>query len=757
MKLLPHYIKTGIRSLLRYKQQTIISMICLAIGFACFTLSYLWIRYESSFDNFHTDADRIFMVTITAENENGFNESTPFPLAHYLSSSYPEIKAACNLRLSPMNRLKNNEKENIRVLFTDHNFFDVFGVEFYQNETTHLLVDGNKAIVSKSILKKIIPETDSALGKAFEYTGYYGEKIDLIIEAIVQEWPSNSNLQFDIIRPIASNNNWNGNYVTTYIRLKEDVDVDAFIHKLENTTIYHSAFNSKLHLIPLKEQYYTLHYTQNNVKYEHLKIFLIAGLLVICSALFNFITLFIIRQKLKREEIIIRKINGASNKNIFLQLITEILIITIISLILGLMIIEWIFPWFVKLTVMPETRISILPSLLSVSTMIFLSITFFSCIFVWILNNTLLKNTTQRLKKSKNNFFRFCIGLQLCLSILFLFCTSVISLQIYHLTHIDIGFDRQNIASCSISTKNIDSYINEINKIPSIKNATAANLLFLPSFASKSYSLTTENGNQIDIMLFDITPELVNMLNFRFINGTSFSNTQDIILNETAYNLLGETYELGNQTAYGKVTGIVKDFLYESPLVKSKPAMLRMSDDKFIIYYKYEEGTRFETEKAVKNLAKNKFNTNELKIYDMNEEYDKYLSSEKALMKILGFLSVTCSIIAIFGIYSMVSLSAEQRRKEIAIRKVNGASAFSLLALFAKEYLYILLFATFIAFSIGFIILQNWLERYVNRIEINALFFISIFVLVSTFTILTIIIRVWNTIKSNPADELKRE
>lgn len=229
---------------------------------------------------------------------------------------------------------------------------------------------------------------------------------------------------------------------------------------------------------------------------------------------------------------------------------------------------------------------------------------------------------------------------------------------------------------------------------------------------------------------------------------------------------LGKTF--GNNTnsrqdiTY-KVVGVVKNFSYRSPT--SKPGLIafqRPEAQEYLlnragILFKFKEGTWNECREVIEKLHKEEFPNAYLRLFSEEEEYGKYLRSEDALMKLLSFVSLVCVLISVFGIFSLVTLSCEQRQKEIAIRKVNGAQIRHILQMFFREYLLLLVIAAVIAFPMGYVVMRQWLETYVRQTAINGWVYVGIFVVVAVIILLCIIWRIWKAARQNPAEVIKNE
>ncbi len=766
--MLTHYLKTAFQSLKKYKQQSVISVVGLSVGFVCFALAILWVRYENSFDKFHPGYERIFAVVFQDETaEKGFNTLTPYPLFRRMKEVFPEVEESCftttiwNTKYS----FNGNPPIDIYPLRTDYNFFKVFGMSPAHKKVEDVLAGRKSVIVTDKGAELVNPGGALNAGDAITYkSGSQESDSTAFVEEVIKGWPKNTNFHFDVIFPLTEiYDDWFSFYLYTFVKVREGVDMQAFKEKVEAYELNEGSSYKHIRLIPVSEWYRTVGSSGKNVKYEYILLFSFAGLLVVFCALFNYLSLFISRLRMRGKELVLRKVNGASNGELLKQLLTEFLLMLLISVLLGFLIIEFVYSPFQKLAFIQLSRFSVFSELSAyVLVLVLVSALISLYPILYFRKRTFQSELGAEAVRSRNVFSRVSIWVQFVVGIFFLFCSIVMMRQINHLTQVDLGFDRQNIVQININTSddNKVALIDELKKIPTIKQVSGmrAPSLFLPTFGSGGRKVTTEDGKEVFIEVKRINAEIMEMLNFRILKGEMVEpGKQQVLLNESAVKLIGNA---DVSRSLGEVKGVVQDFLYESPLVKARPVMLsyeRPEGQIWMIMLKYQEGTRAQTEKAISALEKGTFSGMDMKLFNMEDEYDKFLNAERAMILLLGILSAVCVIVALFGIYSMVSLTCERRRKEIAIRKVNGASIWSLLMLFIKEYFYSLLLASAVAFLIGYKVMQLWIESYINQIQIGTAIYFVIFITVALLVGAIILYRVWRNIHANPSEELKRE
>ena len=246
----------------------------------------------------------------------------------------------------------------------------------------------------------------------------------------------------------------------------------------------------------------------------------------------------------------------------------------------------------------------------------------------------------------------------------------------------------------------------------------------------------------------------------------------DIVIDENTLRIFGWNQGVGKTLGYEKdgkilhsyrVVGVVRNFCYQPPTsIPGCIALQQPQAQNYLLFrasilFKFEEGSWHECRKAIEAMHKEDFPNAYLRLFNEEEEYDKYLRSESALMKLLTFVSLVCILISLFGIFSLVTLSCEQRRKEIAIRRVNGAQVYHILHLFFREYLLLLATAVIIAFPVGYVLMKQWIDRYVRQTPIEVWIYVAIFGIIGFFILLCIGCRVWKAVLQNPAEVIKNE
>ena len=505
-------------------------------------------------------------------------------------------------------------------------------------------------------------------------------------------------------------------------------------------------------------------------------IFAISGLLVILCSLFNYLTLFVSRFRMRQKELALRTVCGASGGSLFVMLSIEFLLTLLFAVVLGCMLTQLVYHPFLTLSEIQMGLPAIYRELLLyIGGVILVSLFTFWVILIIFRYRSL--NVSIRLS-NKKLFRKTSVVVQLVISIGFAFCTIVILKQMYFLHHsADLGFSFRNRGSIVMWYSGHGAALtNHLKQIPEITDVVdteekMSNLLPVTrqSF-NRVYSWDGKPANTkyLDLQTVHVSPEYFAFYEFQLIAGETLTDADPesmVLLNESAVKTFGWHDPVGkifdnNYT----VKGVIKDVYNFAPTTQSKPTgYFSFHERKWIsgyttVLFKYHDGMWKSCKKKIEQVIKKEFaDLSNITIYNSEEEYNRFLKSENALIKLLSFVSAICILICVFGFVSLVSLTCEERRKEIAIRKVNGATAGDILDMFAKEYFLLLFIGAVIAFTTGYFIMQRWLENYVKQTSIPAWIYVAIVLALALVIVLCVGWQVYRASVENPADVVKSE
>ncbi len=777
--MLLHHLKIAWRNILKYKTQSVISILGVAIGFTAFVFTLSWIRYEDGYDKHNPDADRIYRVFLKDSTEiGGVNRIVPKVLATYLKDNYPEIEYASAIR-SYKNDWSLNEKtllKNIHFIISDTSFFHVFYPEVKISYPE--IIPPDCMVLSQSSADK--------LGLMTKQRGQRIDSLETYLLEVVPDKPMHSNEPFDVImipqRDEERENSWNISDSHIYIRIKKNIDMSHLIEKLdkisrvsqddENIT---RVYTYSCKLVPLQQLRSTHPDTEVAIQYQHLKLFAGVSLLVILSAFFNYLMLFINKIKIRHRELVLHKVNGATNFQLLLMLFSEFVVLLLIALICGLALTELLYPHFIKFSMLDAPKSFFWREAFLFGTAVLILSALFAYIPVkYMMRRTISKSLLPGTGsiKEKDRFSRITISLQLIISSILIFSTALFIYQYNYINSDHIGFDRFNINTIISYSNEIP--IDEIKKVPGVIDVIRYGGDFLPKGITRKVSIDFDNSsdekNAVIFNEFSIYgPEFVDFFKINILEGRNIYEGEKnaCLINNTANLLISSNDSSDVKNVFGQeVVGVIEDMYIDSPSIPVFPSSYKILAPMSSVHsygmpnvyaYRYIEGNREATEKEIERIAKEKFEIDYLRISNMEEIYAAYSKSERYLLILLSVMTGVAIAIAVFGTYSVITLACQRRRKEIAIRKVNGASVLEILLLFLREYFLITVVACAVAFPIGAFMMQRWLEQYVRRVSIEWWLFFGLFLLMLILVVASVLFQVVKAAKQNPAEVVKSE
>lgn len=774
--MLYHYIKIAFRNLRKYRLQSVISILGLAIGFTCFALSSLWIRYELTYDTFREGVDRMYYVRAESETDDqGVSSVTPYPLSSYLKETFPEVEEACNTGAWDSEFTYKGKKQEAFEMSTDSAVERMFEIKIISGNRDFMIPKSNKIAITDRLTRKVFGNADP-LGEKLKI---WSDEVEIC--AIVAGQNRHSNFPFDILEPPAIINEWGVANCQTYIKVRPGTDMKAFSQKLYQHEI-EKGRDKLTHLVltPVTAMRYDRPIEEPTVKFDHILLFALAGGLVILCALFNYLTLFANRIRIRSKEIGLRKVCGSSNGNLFALFASEYLLTLFIALLTGLVLIELILPTFQELSNVKTDASGLYLETFIYFGLISLLAFLFSLFPIYYFRKRSLQKALRGSTdgKGKNIFPKVSLTLQLIISIGFIFCSSVFIKQIYHLHTTDLGLARAD-RGCVRIYPVTDGLKEEIAKLPSIAEVYPDKHDALFPSHSRFYRYFTEwegkpaSTEGITIQSIPCSNRYFKFYGLQLLKGKlPEGNTKDhILINEAAVKALGIGDPIGKTLSLKDypghtVDGVIKDFYIAPPTIPVKPVMLDFSpmgknpedDYSTTVIFRHQPGSsklcKQQIEQLVKKMQPNAIDTN---ISFMEEEYEKFLKSEQALLKMLDFVTLVCILISLFGVFSQVTLDCEQRRKEIAVRKVNGATASDIMRLFFATNLRLLCIASIIAFPAGYLIMKSWIENYVLQATISWWLYPAIWLVLVLLLTLCTGWRIHRAANQNPAEVIKTE
>ena len=681
--MIKHCLKIAIRNLVKYKVQSAVSILGLAVGFVCFSLSLYWIHYEMTYDHFRQDADRIYMVRTNDEYTEGkISTRVPYSLAAYLAQHFPDIAVAAPFHLISERISVNDKYQDAVFSSADSAWMNLMDIRIIKGNRNFMLPKDNAEIaITEEAAKKWL-RTEDPIGKEVKMLRRTKK-----ICAIVQAENRHTNFPFDFIgNPELGKTWW---YITwsILIKVKPDTDIEELESKinanlpaeLKQVTLTRKTGIERIILTPLSKLHYAKDFRDDKeagITFQYIIYFSIAGILIITCALINYLTLFINRMRVRQREMTLRMIHGANIRSLVSLLTVEFLLLLACAVTTGFLLIEICFPSFIELTGIDTAKSSLygeaflfigLISLIILTAIIgLLYILYHRSLHLSLRYNTGRSTGTQLRRGS--------IVLQLFVCLSFIGCTVLINQQLDYLRHRDLGLKIKNRGSFSVmGDMDYTPLIRKIKELPMITEVMQPD--YYPIVSQLTAIGQFDNWEGLDIPIDTPVPVKLFLGKedfFRFYDITllagewldDLSTYEDIIINESLARRMGWS----PQEAIGKhiiqsyitytIVGVVKDCHYGAPtlpiphtgfLVGEQMGLMQRSAG---ILFKYKEGTWNECRKALEHLYQTECSPeNILRLNSEEEVYNNYLRSEEMLTRLLSFASLVCILTAMFGIY----------------------------------------------------------------------------------------------------------
>ncbi|GAB3523803.1 ABC transporter permease [Emticicia fontis] len=746
----------------------------------------LWLQDETQKDKFHKNGKQLYRVM---ENQFYAGEtvtyaSTPGILSQHITKDIPEIEMASQMLWEeyPLFTVGDKfEKEKGRYVNGDFLNMFTFGLEKGDARTALKRPDG--VVISKKLADKYFPNQDP-LGKIIRVDN----KDDVMVTGVLKEITEQSSLKFDFLmsydRWQKSNEwskEWGNNGPRCYVMLNRNASLDKVNAKIKGyIKTKNKDSNVELFLQPYEDVYLYSNYKagiQDGGRIEYVKMFAIIAIFILVIACINFMNLATARSIKRAKEVGIRKVVGAVRYSLVAQFLGESLIIAFLSLFFAIFIVFLMLPAFNTLT---EKHLSLdftdplfLLILLGLTVVTGIVAGSYPALFMSSLRPVVVLKGALKFKPSATFFRKGLVVFQFALSIMLIVGMLVVYRQIEFIQSKNLGFDRENMLYMPLEgdlPKNFLSFKQELNNMPGIKSVTCSQADPL-QVGSSTQGVNWPGKDTTKIILFSQNPvsyDYLATMGIKLKDGRDFSpaygtDTTNYIINEEAAKKMGMKDPVGKEMFMwgrkGTIVGLVKSFHINSLHESIPPLILNMQrgDNWGQIIVRTQPG---QTKEAVASMEKafKKFNPRFPFSYKFtDQEFAAQYKGENVVSKLANYFAFLAIFISCLGLFGLAMFTAEQRTKEIGVRKVLGASVVSITAMLSKDFLKLVLISAVIAFPLAWYLMKNWLQKYAYRIEIQWWFFLVAGVLACLIALLTVSYQSIKAALMNPIKSLKTE
>jgi putative ABC transport system permease protein len=796
-----NYFKIAWRNIVKNKIPATINIFGLSVGLACCILMGMFVQHELSFDKFHKNAGSIYRITSIAEAgpSGKINLAvTPSAWAPIIKKDCPEVRQIVRVLKDEKTLLGQTGKEHAyakNFLLADSNFFDVFSFHLLRGKPLNVLSQPNTIVLTEQAAEKYFGK-DDPIGKTLECTTAFTGTINVQVTGIVAEPPGNSHMNFDALLSMSTLGDisqlWSYHMYQTYVLLANNTSSKVLESKLATFSKKYIDNNpnadgkQEIHLQPLTDIHLRSQLVgelQANGDITYVYIFSGIALFVLLIACLNFMNLSTVHSIKRAKEVGLRKVVGAEHKQLIKQFLVESVLISFFALVVSLIIVSLILPTFNQLSERTihfnlASGYKLFLSLIGITGIVgILSGLYPAAVLSSFKPVEVLKGSFQKSIKG-TSLRKALVTLQFVISIALIASTIMIYRQMQFIQNKKLGFDKEKVVVLTVQrnagTDKLQAFKTALKNIPGVVSVAAASTIpgtQIPVNLVHDES-SAANQNRSMQMLF-VDHDFVNTLNMKVMEGRSFSEayktdeSEGFIINaeavkqlgwKTAKNAVGKSFQWvmpDEVLKTGKIIGVVENFNITPLKAPVQPLVMHILPRRF--QYLYVRVSANNVLKAIEKEYK-AFNVDQPFEYTfLDDTINAMYKSEVKQGIIFGYFTALAIIIACMGILGLSIFAAQQRIKEIGIRKVLGASVQSIVGELSKDFLKPVLIAAVIASPIAWYGIHKWLQNFAYRAEMSWWVFVVAGIAAIVIAILTISFQAIKAAIANPVKSLRSE
>lgn len=796
MSILNNYFKVGFRNLMKNRSFTIINVLGLSLSMAVCLVIILMINDQYSYDNWQTNGDETYRFTHLDYDQLSVPMATvPMPLGAEMKEKFAGFEHMVTFRRGLLGDVIQNGKAiELQGYFTEPSVFDLFSFELERGDPKTALSEPNSIILTDETAKKFFKNEDP-MGKTLEV----GNRGIYQVTGVLKPLPGKTHIKFQSFVSISSLDNleknkiltqtignWkNGSETWTYFKLREGYTLESLQGYLDEAGVeyYDEDSDERKEFRIQKMSNITPGPLYGNQIGSGMPSVFVIGLgilavLIIVCATFNYTNLSAARALTRTKEVGVRKVMGARKGQLTLQFIIESVILSVLSLIVAVGLLQLLIPafeslqmsslleWELKMDLKAYLQFFAFAVLLGLFTGIFPSLYLASFKPIQAMKN-MMSNT----KLSRLNLRKALIVSQFVISIILIVSSTLVYKQIKFMVETDYGYDKKNILTVHMQGQNFTKFETELEKLPFVESISATNNI--PNTGShflEDVKLTIED-EPFDMNYFDVDEDYIQAMGLQLISGENFKkdaqsiNKRSAIINETAVkqfgfespmDAIGQQFIVGKDSVKTNIIGVVKDYNFMVLYMDIQPLMLTYDPAGFRIAQVKVSGFDLQQEISQIEAVWDNFDPNhEVILKTFQGEIDEFNLFFFDILYIVGLISILSISIAAMGLLGISTYAIQIRMKEVSIRKVLGASVRSLVFILSKSLSIMLGVSFIIGFSIAYLANNVWLNQFAYRTSFGLdVFLMTIFAMVG-IGMLTIGWQAWRATSANPATTLR--
>jgi len=809
--MIKNYLKIAFRNIWKNKAYSFINISGLAIGMACCMLILLYVRDELNFDAFHKQADRIFRIVDVRKSPDKGERQIPQvmgPVGPALAKDFPEIEKSVRMmsrfttgRFVVENGLPADRQAGAARfyegdhLFVETNFLDVFDFELLRGDRASALREPNSVVLTATSAKKYFGD-DDAFGQTIKVERFG----DFKVTGVLKDPPPNSHLNFSMLFSFATlqaregwrsfSERWDSDGFITYLVLNDPVSAPAFEAKLADFNRQYrgeAANDSRFYLQPLHD----IHFNSNHIEFDrnenkgdiaYIYIFSAIALFIVLIACINYMNLATARSVSRAREVGMRKVVGAYRLQLVGQFLSESLVFAVVAFVIACGVVELLLPGFNRFTgkqlALDFANLDWLPmALLGMALLVGLISGSYPAFFLSRLRPAfILKGGAST---SSSWFRQGLVVTQFALSIIMIVATVVVHNQMNYIRTKRLGFNQDQLVVVDINNRaartNFQAIKTEMGRSPAVRGVSVSSRVPGDWKNIAEVGVVPESAPETEIHTLNfigIDEDFMNVFEVEMAEGRNFSpefptDTSAVLLNETAAkefgwdSPIGKTIRVPEENFDARVIGVVKDFHFRSLHEKIGPLVIanwnnridqidyftaRISGQDIPATIKYLQGVH----EKFDQVTPFEYNFLDQRLAD-------FYHNDQRVGRLFGIAAGLAIFVACLGLFGMAAYSTEQRRKEIGVRKVLGASVPNVILLLSKDFTKLVALAQILASPVAYYFMNRWLQDFAYRVDINVGMFLLAGVLALAIAWLTVGYQAIKAALANPVESLRYE
>ncbi|MDN3581526.1 ABC transporter permease [Mucilaginibacter flavus] len=790
--MIKNYLKIAWRNLIRNKAHTFINIAGLSVGLACSLLILLWVQNEVEIDAYHANGNRLYSVYERQYYDNKIvgQYNTPGLLPDEIKKQVPEVEAATGISYGGNNTFQVGDKIlKMAGVGGGADVFKMFTIPLLEGNVQTALNTPVSMAISNKMAKAFFGSAHAAIGKTIRYEN----RKDFKVTGVYQDLPQISSQQYDYIMNwdafLADNDwakSWGNNGPSTVIMLRADANPalvqKKLTHFLDNLNKYQrkGVFTEELGMQLFKDGY--LHNNFENGEFkggriEYVHLFTIVAVFILLIACINFMNLTTARSVKRAREIGVRKVVGAVRSVLIKQFIGESMLITLLAVAVSLLLLVLILPVFNHITQkeieLPFNQVGFWLKLTGITLATGFISGSYPALFLSSFNPVTVLKGTLKLNTGTTMFRKGLVVFQFFLSVVMITATIVISKQMDYVQSKNLGFDRENLIYIPMGgdlIKKYETFKTEALQMPGVQSVSR--ITNTPTGLDNGTSdvdwVGKDHSVQIQFTQVSVGYDFVKTMKLKLAQGRDFSSaygTDSVgyLVNEAAAKRLKYTNPIGKPLTFwgkkGEIIGVLKDFHFASMHEQIKPLIIRYGEQEGYgnILVKTQPGKTREALASMEKLAKQINPAFPFTYTFSDDEYQKLYQNEQIVNKLSNAFAFLAIFISCLGLLGLAMFTAEQRVKEIGIRKVLGASVTSLFALLSSEFLVLVVISLFIALPVSWYAMTAWLRDFAYQTPMQWWVFALAGAIIIVIAMITVSFQAIKAVLINPIKSLRSE